>query len=253
MNDGRTAPKLPLLGLPLPISFALVVALLGLIGIRIPGGAKPSGDAPPSMLEVAVDEPDDTSVPAAIEILQEAFGKTFAVNEKAKNSRPIEPEAETISEAVRRFALKAVVKKLADEKEAPAANPVGITGYKNLLDEIPKDRLRGMRCVIGILPDPNDSHFQLSFDTGMESLLRAFQTHGYVRDRYRLFWQADLRSLRGGKEDEARQARRYASPVLFRSEDNSAMLLLVGETPNTGVHREALHDAMDFAAALRSV
>jgi hypothetical protein len=225
MNDGRTAPKLPLLGLPLPISFALVVALLGLIGIRIPGAAKPSGDAPPSMLDVVVDEPDDASLPAAIEILQEAFGMDVSGNQHAPSAGPVEGGSATSR----------------------------TSRHGDWLKRIPVERLQGMRCVIGILPDPNDSHFQLSFDTGMESLVRAFQGHGYVRDRYRLFWQSDLRALRGGKEGEARQARRYASPVLFRSQGNSAMLLLVGETPNTGVHREALHDAMDFAAALRSV
>lgn len=225
MNDGRTAPKLPLLGLPLPISFALVVALLGLIGIRIPGGAKPSGDAPPSMLEVAVDEPDDTSVPAAIEILQEAFGTDVSADQHVSSAAPVEGGSTTSR----------------------------VSRYCDWLKRIPTERLRGMRCVIGILPDPNDSHFPLSFDAGMESLVRAFQTHGYVRDRYRLLWQSDLRSLRGGKEGEIRQARRYASPVLFRSQNNNAILLLVGETPNTGVHREALHDAMDFVAAMRSV
>src|SRR5262245_14301187 len=69
--------------------------------------------------------------------------------------------------------------------------------------------------LIACVPDPYDSHLDWSFDGAMETIRRAFETAGYVTDR---FWLPGPRdSVR--RADHGRVALREVRPgvVLFRS------------------------------------
>lgn len=246
MSDGRTSTNSSPFGLPLPVSLAAVVAILGFIGLRVPGLKSPEPkDGSASQAEAAVRGVAYDGHSPAIKVLSEAFGMQGAVS--------------TIGQSV-------------PSGQAGTRSQPLPTDYAAELTQImaaeavdPADRPFLSQCLIACLPDPNDSHFPMSFDNGLESIVRAFQKHGYVRDRHEMVWQNDLRSIRGGTQNiDARVAHDRASAVLFRrtsraesdskrSRDEYAMLLLVGETPTTGVHPRALHDAMNFVHALKAI
>ncbi len=242
MSDGRTSANSSLLGFPVPVSLAVAVAILGLIGLQAPGvkRADPS-DGSTSQPEATVrGVPYDGHSPA-VKVLAEAFGiresERSAATGQAGKSGDTEP-TDYAAELTRIMAYEA---------GGPTSLPLA------------------SRCLIACLPDPNDSHFPMSFDNGLESIVRGFQKHGYVRDRYEMVWQNDLRLIRAGTQNfDKRIAHDRASAILFRrpskggaeakdSRDEFAMLLLVGETPTTGVHQRALHGAMSFVRALKNI
>lgn len=249
MGDGHKPTHSSLLGFPLPVSLAVAVALLGLIGLQVPG-LKRAGptDSNASPTESAVSGvPYDGHSPA-IRVLAEAFG----LRHPTESSKPVTEQSEGEGNAKGgdtapthyTAELKAIVAgQASDSANLPLAS----------------------RCLIACLPDPNDSHFSMSFDNGLESIVRGFQKHGYVRDRYEMIWQNDSRLIRAGTQNfDKRAARDRASAILFRRtakaeadakgpREEYAMLLLVGETPTTGVHQRALHDAMSFVHALQSI
>ncbi|MFO0819978.1 MAG: hypothetical protein U1A77_18660 [Pirellulales bacterium] len=108
-----------------------------------------------------------------------------------------------------------------------------------------------LECVIATVSDPIDSHYALSFDGQLAAMTSALGQFGYVLDRYELAWSQD--STNSPLYEER------ASAVLLRrtSRDsckvNLCMLLLVGETPTSGVHPRALRDALNFVAAWNRV
>lgn len=245
MSDGRTSATPSLMGLPLPLTLAVAVAILGLIGLKVPGlttSPPKGGSASHQEAKVSAIAYDGHS--PAIRVLAEAFGmrEEGAARDQAKSAGQ---GAESGSAASTDYAAE-LTRIIDFEAGGPASLP------------------SASRCLIACLPDPNDSHFPMSFDNGLESIVRGFQKHGYVRDRYEMVWQDDLRLIRAGTQSfDKRVAHDRASAILFRrpskgvadakdSHDEFAMLLLVGETPTTGVHQRALHDAMSFVHALQS-
>jgi hypothetical protein len=101
--------------------------------------------------------------------------------------------------------------------------------------------------LIACIPDPYDSHLDWSFDGAMETLRRAFETAGYVTDRFWLPGQRD--SVR--QADHRRVALREVRPgvVLFRSSKSDErrlhLLYLVHELPTRGIYKEALTAALE--------
>lgn len=101
--------------------------------------------------------------------------------------------------------------------------------------------------LIACVPDPYDSHLDWSFDGAMETIRRAFETAGFVTDR---FWLP-------GAHDSVRQAGRgrvalrevRPGVVLFRSSNPSEnrlhLLYLIHELPTRGVYKEALSAALE--------
>lgn len=106
-----------------------------------------------------------------------------------------------------------------------------------------------IEVLIATLPDPTDSHLDWAYDTQLEAMRRAFESAGYVMDR---FWIPDPKdSLETQGEGQPRRvARRDRVPgvMLFRHRDPDVhqlrMLYLVSEIPTGGIHREALHAAL---------
>jgi len=101
--------------------------------------------------------------------------------------------------------------------------------------------------LIACVPDPYDSHLDWSFDGAMETIRRAFETAGYVTDRFWLPGQRD--SVR--RAGHGRVALREVRPgvVLFRSskpaDHRLHLLYLIQELPTRGIYKEALRAALE--------
>ena len=127
-------------------------------------------------------------------------------------------------------------------------------------------------CLIATVADPIDSRFQHIFDASIDAIQRGIGGHGYDLDRFSLLWTEELKDLAKGKSSESisRRSRLEPSAMLFRRNlfamDNTPsdtwnlsgntnsllMVLLVGETPTTGVHKSALAEALDFVSLCHS-
>jgi len=101
--------------------------------------------------------------------------------------------------------------------------------------------------LIACVPDPYDSHLDWSFDGALETIRRAFETAGYVTDRFWLPGQRD--SVR--RAGHGRVALRELRPgvVLFRSskpgDHRLHLLYLIHELPTRGIYKEALSAALE--------
>ncbi|MFI5298739.1 MAG: hypothetical protein ACHREM_11630 [Polyangiales bacterium] len=107
---------------------------------------------------------------------------------------------------------------------------------------------------IATVPDPIDSGLGYLYDTTLQALRLGVERADIVnRDRAWLPWDDRDGS---SKEREYSEFCRHSTPgvVLFRGGDSTALkfsvLLLVGETPNTGVHEQALVEALTIARQL---
>jgi hypothetical protein len=106
--------------------------------------------------------------------------------------------------------------------------------------------------LIATIPDPRDSHLDYSFDRNLDAMQRAIEVTGYKLDRYRLPWGRAMSSQQPGGETPYQQRRLYTREpgiILFRNirpEDRRLLILfLVGETPTTGIHKDAFSNALD--------
>jgi len=107
-----------------------------------------------------------------------------------------------------------------------------------------------LEVFLALVPDPLDSRLPLNFDQALDAIQGGFAESEYLLDRVWLPWDGDA-AKRG-------TVHRSAPGVLLfrkRQEDGSrrlAVVLLVGETPKSGVHKEALYTALDLAADLEA-
>src|SRR4051812_20916305 len=104
------------------------------------------------------------------------------------------------------------------------------------------DTLAVAHALVVVIPDPIDSHLDWAFDSGIESVRRAFEHAQFVLDRYWLPWL---------DPDSAKRAAAGLKPLratmpgvmVFRSRDTSRVTLavayLVGESPTIGIHTAA--------------
>jgi hypothetical protein len=127
--------------------------------------------------------------------------------------------------------------------------------------------------LIVTIPDPLDSRLPYLFDRNLASIQRAAELDGYVLDRFDLPWIEEIRQKVPGKKEEGKQSKarekdaeklhRYdASPgfILFhnplreqsadRVVPSALLVFLVGETPTTGIHKQAMISALDQIAWL---
>jgi hypothetical protein len=106
--------------------------------------------------------------------------------------------------------------------------------------------------IIATIPDPRDSRLDYFFDRNLDAMQRAVETTGYVLDRNRLPWGRSTSSQQPGGETPYQLRRNYLREpgiILFRNikpDDRRLLLLfLVGETPTTGIHKDAFNNALD--------
>jgi hypothetical protein len=105
----------------------------------------------------------------------------------------------------------------------------------------------GISVLIATVPDPYDSHLDLSYDLYVESLRRAFENSGYVMDR---FWIPGRDATSKDSAGTVPQREIHPGVILFREHRADTipprlqLLYLVGETPTSGIHKKALENAL---------
>ncbi|MBO0801437.1 MAG: hypothetical protein J2P31_21665, partial [Blastocatellia bacterium] len=110
--------------------------------------------------------------------------------------------------------------------------------------------------LIATVPDPLDSHLDYFFDRNLDAMELAIEATGYTIDRFRLPWGRSNSQQPGGLTpyQQRRLYTREPDIILFRNikpEDHRLLLLfLVGETPTTGIHKEAFSNSLDQLARL---
>ena len=105
--------------------------------------------------------------------------------------------------------------------------------------------------LIATVPDPVDSRLPNFFDSFAESIESAAGAAGYASDRFALPWGAESDS--GQEKPPLWRRTLYDSVpglILFRDPTGRKLLLvfLVGETPTTGIHKEAMFSALEQIA-----
>ena len=134
-----------------------------------------------------------------------------------------------------------------------------------------------LEVLVATIPDPLDSQLDWAFDAHLDAMRRAYETSGFVLDRYWLPWTADRERARQSEEARALEnvANRLAAGrgsrvveptrrlrtkrpgvLLFRSlrpaDSHVRLLYLVGETATAGAYGDALLAALDERCALLS-
>lgn len=110
------------------------------------------------------------------------------------------------------------------------------------------DREYTLEFLIALVPDPVDSHSSNLFDESLEGLQRGIADSGYLFDRVSLPWK--------GKAAEVRLYRWIPGGMLFRRVDDNGHgrllgVLLVGESPKSGIQKQAFYEALDFITGLQ--
>lgn len=103
--------------------------------------------------------------------------------------------------------------------------------------------------LIALIPDPLDSGMAYRSDEALEAIQRGFADSHYLYDRQWFPWE-------GEKATETRQYRTEPGALLFRRSSGPrgkvlTLVLLVGETPKSGVHKAALREALDLAGEMQ--
>jgi hypothetical protein len=133
--------------------------------------------------------------------------------------------------------------------------------------------LHPVSFLIATVPDPIDSHLATSFDRALDAIQDGMQDKGYVLDRFSLPWKRDAATrwniarpdpgspvaalVMNATSTPSDAHRRSPGALLFREAQASGpdaaerlvLVLLVGETPTSGVQREALTSALDAITA----
>jgi hypothetical protein len=125
------------------------------------------------------------------------------------------------------------------------------------------DRLKDMNAelefLIATLPDPILSHFALNFDGGLEAIVRAFKSQEYVMVRNHMPWNP--KNPEAAKESPGLLMFRKSSPKKKAGSPKNeptemkhdyCCVVLVGETPTTGIHNGALRKALEFVVQWQS-
>lgn len=119
------------------------------------------------------------------------------------------------------------------------------------------------QVLIATVPDPHDSHLAYAFDQYVDGLQQAIQEAGYVIDRWWLPWppeavrpadaeqNADTVDVEdpdwhhvGVEVFRRADLNPEQSPIEEQEKPAYLILLLVGETPTTGIHRPAFEKAL---------
>lgn len=130
-------------------------------------------------------------------------------------------------------------------------------GTLDPIEEIRRD-LHGYKTeyLIATVPDPIDSGYGYVFDQVVDAIQRAIEKKdGYILDRCWLPWEIDRKAK--PKPGEPPSNLRETSPgvLLFRHGRDKAMhvkdpglcvVFLVGETPMSGVHKQAFYRALSL-------
>ena len=156
--------------------------------------------------------------------------------------------------------------------EGEASNPdfQEATAIQKTLEELSSYYLQ---VIIATVPDPKSSRMAPEFDRAIEAIQEAASSAGYSLDRYYLPWQAQsrgrsessdkaLRAAVSGVGEASEDPKMTPGMILFRWNGKNLhphlvprvydqplerllLVFLVGETPTSGVHKNALLNALE--------
>ena len=107
-----------------------------------------------------------------------------------------------------------------------------------------------LQFMVALVPDPLESGEPLRFDLTLDAIQQGFGQVGYLPDRFWLPWLSGKGSREGSTDT---LYRRSPGVLLFRQRPHLAVVFLIGESPKTGIHKEAFTNALAIASRLRSV
>jgi len=163
----------------------------------------------------------------------------YAVGAKSLKGTSVTPEGGSGKQEFPN--AKDIVSRFLFSQAAGPANPAEKAGTPQYSIEL----------LLATVPDPIDSRLPNFFDSFVESISSAAEASGYTLDRFAFPWtEADVT----GQKNQPlwRQAIYDSDPglILFRNPRRHELLLVfvVGETPTTGIHKQALFSALDQMA-----
>jgi hypothetical protein len=110
--------------------------------------------------------------------------------------------------------------------------------------------------LIATVPDPVNTHLALFFDRSVEAIQNAISDAGYEFDRYSFPWDPLLSrdepdvAKREKQQSAKEEAEEQPGVLLFRGKgkDEKLAVLLVAETPTTGINRDQFEHARNYIA-----
>ena len=157
-----------------------------------------------------------------------------------------------------------------------AAEPYNFAEHWN----VPEGENQRILFVIATAPDPVHTHMSLAFDRTIEAIQKAAQESGYLFSRATMPWQVDEHpdspdlKLRLAQEVYYGQKETYPGLMIFRkatqakeesrTEDisaenndgvaqaNALFVLVVGETPTGGIHKDQYRNALRIILDIRA-
>ncbi len=254
-------------GVPQQFFLVLLAAMLGVVGLRLPqeldrdvpklSGAR----SPVASSDSGSPKSSAAEVAPALQVLRDYANPLRSTSPKSSkvewNSTVILGDAKS-SRSLKHAGQISVTE--------PVLTPMATADeIEHLLNARKADVADELHCLIATIPDPIDSHFQQLCDETMQAISMAAGGEHFALNRYSLVWKRDAAVAKQNRDDgsesggELRRSK-YPGALLFQRDKldanqkpgaNSELLLvlLVGETPTSGVHRPAFHAALDFAAA----
>jgi hypothetical protein len=129
-------------------------------------------------------------------------------------------------------------------------------GSEQLRKAVRANRDMTLDYIVATVPDPVDSSVAYMFDRFVDSIQRAAEAAGFVRDRYWFPWAPPTTGKGDAPHAGVDRHEREPGVILFRRERNKPddkttrpqllAVFLVGETPTFGVHKQALSEALKY-------
>lgn len=162
-----------------------------------------------------------------------------------------------------------------DIAQSPSSLRAATAATQNSHSDAPSwdKRLKGAQVLIVTMPDPRDSRLDFLFDSQLTAVQAAVSQAGWTFDSFQFPWPLEspltasakasstevgldpyaLRLTWGKHAKEAPLHHREPGLLLYRNDDAISArflaVLLVGETPTSGVHLDAFRRALDLASA----
>lgn len=125
----------------------------------------------------------------------------------------------------------------------------GWSGLRQVLAAKPQDY--ELSFLIATVPEPIDSFLPANFDQALQGIQQAYASSGYLLDRMWLPWNdKDLIDSKAHRRFPGILLFRRTNPLLsgLATQSKLATVFLVGESPKSGVHKEALRSAVVLAS-----
>lgn len=126
-------------------------------------------------------------------------------------------------------------------------------GETGLQPKTLRDDIDAPRIVIATVPDPATTHLRVEFDRAIDGIKDAAADEKYLFRRYWFPWpiepaaQSSDRTSQAAEEKQRALKRRLPGLLLFENSGHQSLIvLLVGESPTDGIHRQQFDRAIEL-------